>query len=383
MGRYFKVTGISQSYHVSMCDNNSYIIIDKISSIGRFCKLSQPGIIAVLITNALFIICCCCWCCYFCCVCRSNNKIEDSFSSRTSATHIHMEPIGSNDTDTLSTQCKEHAVINIDVYNDLCIQMDGNIGNGTFGSVFRATYEGSPCAVKLLTHHAQEMATGRTMKSTRMIQKSSLECFWKECRYLKSLVHTNIVRYLATVTEPSSNLPMLVMELMDCSLKQYLEDRQDNKLPFIHQISLCSDISKGLAFLHAENIIHRDLCDDNVLIVTGDTPIAKIADFGMSRILPQDYMSDTLTGLGHRQVYLPSEARDYPYDYNHTLDIYSFGVLATQIVQVKTHIKRKEDLLAIFEEIRNTHLLKNIIRSCLSEDGKSRPQASDIVSQIT
>ena len=70
------------------------------------------------------------------------------------------------------------------------------------------------------------------------------------------------MRHLATVIEPSSKLPMLVMELMDCSLKQYLEDKQDNELSFLHQISLCSDISKGLEFLHGENIIHRDLCDD-------------------------------------------------------------------------------------------------------------------------
>ena len=119
-----------------------------------------------------------------------------------------------------------------------------------------------------------------------------------------------------------------------------------------------------------------------MICVTGDTLTAKIADFGMSRILPQDYMSDTLTGLGHRQVYLPSEARVDPYDYNHSLDIYSFGVLATQIVQVKTRIKRKEDLLAILEEIPDVHPLKNIIRSSLSEVRNSRPQASDIVSQI-
>ena len=273
-------------------------------------------------------------------------------------------------------------MIILDDYKDLHIEMDGNIGNGAFGSVFRATYKESPCAVKLLTHHAQEMATGGAMKSTRRIQKSALECFQKECTYLKTLVHRNIVRHLATVIEPNSKLPMLVMELMDCSLKQYLEDRQDNRLSFLCQISLCFDISK---ILHVKNIIHRDLCDDNVLLaVKGDTPIAKIADFGMSRILPKDYMNHTLTGLAHRQVYLPSEARVDPYDYcnNHTLDIYSFGVLATQIVQVKPGIKRKEDLLATLKNIPNTHFLKKIIHHSLSEDRKSRPQASDIVRYI-
>ena len=346
----------------------------------------MPAVIASVFLGVLGNFCILCNCLFRCYVdnrqrCRNMCILVPS---NTSATHINMEPI---DTDALG-KLYSLFLINLrcfflDDYCHLRIKKNDNIGNGAFGAVFRATYKKSPCAVKLLTHHAQEMATRGAMKSTQKIQKSALECFRKECTYLKSLVHRNIVRHLATVIEPNSKLPMLVMELMDCNLKQYLEDRQDNKLSFLYQISLCSDISKGLAFLYSEKIIHRDLCDDNVLLVLkGVTPTAKIGDFGMSRILPQDYMSDTLTGLGHRQVYLPPEAMIDPYDYNYTLDIYSFGVLAAQIVQLKTRIKTKEDLQTIFEDIPDTHLLKNIIRSCLSEDAKSRPQASDIVSQI-
>ena len=227
------------------------------------------------------------------------------------------------------------------------------------------------------------MATGGVFISTRKLQTAALESFRKECKYLKSLVHENIVRHLATLTEPNSDLPILVMELMDCSLKQYLEGKSNEKLSILCQISLCSDIAKGLEFLHIRDIIHCDLCDDNVLLkLTGDTPTAKIADFGMSRILPYDYLSNTLTGLGHRQVYLPPEAMDNPYHYSHTLDVYSFGVLATQIIRVKTNIRKKEDLLTIFEEIPETHALKSIIQSCLSEDKKNRPQSADVVKII-
>ena len=227
------------------------------------------------------------------------------------------------------------------------------------------------------------MATGGVFISTRKLQTAALEAFRKECKYLKSLVHENIVRHFATVTEPNSDLPILVMELMDCSLKQYLEGKCNERLSILCQINLCSDIAKGLEFLHVHNVIHRDLCDDNVLLkVTGATPTAKIADFGMSRILPYDYLSNTLTGLGHRQVYLPPEAMDDPYHYTHTLDVYSFGVLATQIIRVKVNIRKKEDLRTIFTEIPETHALKTIIRSCLSEDKKNRPQAADVVKMI-
>ena len=157
--------------------------------------------------------------------------------------------------------------------------------------MFRATYKKEPCAAKLLTHHAQQMATGGDFQTTAGIQVSALERFRQECYFLESLDNENIVQHIATIYEPDSNLPILVMELMDCSLKQYLADKQDIKLSRLYQMSLCLDIAKGLTFLHQHDICHRDLCDDNILLVlTGrETPTAKIADFGMSRILPPEY----------------------------------------------------------------------------------------------
>ena len=267
-----------------------------------------------------------------------------------------------------------------DNYSALSIDKDGNIGNGAFGVVFKATFKGSRCAAKMLTPLAMEMITGI---KTRKIQVPALESFRKECAYLKSLEHNNIVCHIATVTEPNSNLPILVMELMDCSLKQYLGEKQHHKIPSHQELSLCSDIVHGLAFLHSCDIIHRDLCDDNVLLkVSGATSTAKISDFGMSTILPHESMSKTLTGLGHRQVYLPPEAMDDPYHYSHTLDVYSFGVLATQILRAKVNIRSKKELLAILQTIPEIHGLKNIIHSCLSENKSDRPQAADIVKQI-
>ena len=110
------------------------------------------------------------------------------------------------------------------------------------------------------------------------------------------------------------------MELMECNLKEYIKGKQEKKLSLLCQLSLCLDIAKGLKFLHSQEIIHRDLCDVNILIVNhwGELcPTAKVADFGMSRILPHEYISATLTGLAHRLAYLPSEARDDPYHYSY------------------------------------------------------------------
>ena len=134
------------------------------------------------------------------------------------------------------------------------------------------------------------------------------------------------------------------MELMDCSLQHYL--KEGSILPLFKQVNLCQDVSKGLAFLHDNSIIHHDLCDDNILLIlTCPQPKAKISDFGMSRLLPEDYVTTTLTSIGHRAVYLPPEASEDPSRYSYTLDIYSFGVVATQIVQSKSHFSKKMTLI--------------------------------------
>ena len=73
------------------------------------------------------------------------------------------------------------------------------------------------------------------------------------------------------------------MELLDCSLCDYLKENSDH-LPMIDQISLSCDIEKTLAYLHENRIIHRNLCGDNILIQRVDNKdlVAKITDFGMS-----------------------------------------------------------------------------------------------------
>lgn len=282
-------------------------------------------------------------------------------------------------------QLKQYNInFSADKYSDLKINSHDNIGNGIFGAVFKGTWKKSPCAAKLLTPLAQELVTGGNFKTTNKVQSAALESLRKESDFLKTLKHDNIVHYIATVIEPKSKLPIIVMELMDCSLKEYLEGRiSSGETLSIHcQLRLCFDISKGLAYLHQQEIIHRDLCDDNVLLnLRGGDAKAKIADFGMSRILRFDCIDTTLTGLAHREVYIPPEARDDPYHYSYNLDVYSFGVIAAQIVRLKIHLKKKPET-TIFEKISDTHPLKSMICSCLTERRETRPQAAEIVKQL-
>ena len=172
------------------------------------------------------------------------------------------------------------------------------------------------------------------------------------------------------------------MELMDESLTHFLEDKKNSSNPdlFYTEACLSFDIASALTFLHSNGIIHRDLCSDNVLLLLNndEAPIAKISDFGMSRILDPD-SSRKLTTLGHREAHLPPEAREIASkDYGTSLDIFSFGVVLVQIVTKSSHISREAERDSLVTQIEETHPLCSLIHDCIQHDKDLRPDASSI-----
>ena len=260
--------------------------------------------------------------------------------------------------------------------NDLIITKK-TIGGGAFGSVFRGRLCDQRCAVKMLHPHVLQLF--RSLETT--VQDEALRRFLEECQILERFQHPNVVRHLSSRTDPQSNLPILVMELMDESLTHFLEVTKNSSHPLLlhTEASLSFNIASALQFLHSENIVHRDLCSDNVLLLrTEETLIAKISDFGMSKILDPDHCR-SLTTLGHREAHMPPEARKIASrDYDSSLDIFSFGVVVVQIVTKSNQIIRASDRDALIEQIEETHPLCSLIHECVQLEKEKRPNAMEI-----
>ena len=156
-----------------------------------------------------------------------------------------------------------------------------------------------------------------------MIQKYLLEC-----QLMSSLRHPNITQFLGLCFLPGTQVPLLVMELLDTSLDDLLEHMPN--LPLSLKRSVLEDIARGLVYLHERNppVIHRDLTSKNVLLTS--SIVAKITDMGNSRIVDMrpGQMARTLSALPGTLVYMPPEARDDRHRYGPSLDIFSFGHLA-------------------------------------------------------
>lgn len=262
-----------------------------------------------------------------------------------------------------------------------------NLGNGAFGSVYLAKYRQEMCAAKMLGQHARDMIIGFKQGPEKYAKRDLIK---KECSFLESLHHENIVQHITTIVEPKANLPVLVMELMDCNLKQFILDHKP--LDHQRQLTICHGVSSGLQYLHSQNIIHRDLCDDNILLKQSPNLTVKISDFGMSRVLKHNSMSISLSTVGHRQGYLPPEGQEDSGDedtteddkaqYSHHLDIYSLGAIATQVIQSANQFKSRRALRRTFKQIPEAHPLKNIIAKCIDKNTTIRPEAGFVCGYI-
>jgi serine/threonine protein kinase len=95
----------------------------------------------------------------------------------------------------------------------------------------------------------------------------------------------------------------------------------------IRAVSVCRDILSGLSHLHAQNLLHRDLKAQNILISNDDKAI--IGDFGSVKKIPEG--DNAVPGSGHSLIYTPPESILSGL-YGIAGDIYQVGVVLFQLL---------------------------------------------------
>ena len=126
-----------------------------------------------------------------------------------------------------------------------------NLGIGSYGAVCKAMCDNLPCAAKIL-HPAlfQFTAPGTT---------SVMQKFEQECCLLSAIKQPHIVQCLGMYRDPESRLPVVLMEVMDESLTQFLE-RSHEPLPYHTEVNLCHDIALALSYLHSNGTYQATMC---------------------------------------------------------------------------------------------------------------------------
>ncbi|KAG6478936.1 serine/threonine-protein kinase STY13-like [Zingiber officinale] len=212
------------------------------------------------------------------------------------------------------------------------------IAQGTYGTVYRGTYDGQDVAVKVLDWGEDGMAAEAETAALRA-------SFQQEVTVWHKLGHPNVTKFVGAsmgttdlkiptknstsvsdFSHPTRACCVVVEYLPGGTLKQYLIKNRRKKLPFKIVVQLALDLSRGLSYLHSQKIVHRDVKTENMLLDAHRN--LKIADFGVARVEaqnPKDMTGETGT-LGYMA---PEVLNGKPY--NHKCDVYSFGICLWEI----------------------------------------------------
>jgi hypothetical protein len=190
-------------------------------------------------------------------------------------------------------------------------RLESTIGTGGMATVWRALdlRLDRPVAIKRL--HAARAADYEF--ATR---------FRREAQLVARLSHPNLVRLLDAGEDEDG--PYLVLELVE---GETLKDRirREGALDPYEAARLCAQVADGLAYAHAEGIVHRDVKSQNVLIA-GDGR-ARLTDFGIART--EDAEADGLTRtdvmIGSADYLAPEQADGRRVDPR--TDVYSLGIV--------------------------------------------------------
>ncbi|XP_070533327.1 uncharacterized protein [Ptychodera flava] len=154
------------------------------------------------------------------------------------------------------------------------VQKDGFIGAGCFAKVYLGfhTKLNHRVAIKRFSYDNE-------------INSSDAKKIQEEFDAMKKVRHgANIVTLYGVLLDKTRQLELsLVMEYMvNKSLRNFQQKLKINKIafPWTVQTDITSEIITGMSFLHANDVIHRDLKLDNILV--GKNLEIKIADFGFS-----------------------------------------------------------------------------------------------------
>ncbi|XP_061353255.1 LEAF RUST 10 DISEASE-RESISTANCE LOCUS RECEPTOR-LIKE PROTEIN KINASE-like 1.1 isoform X2 [Gastrolobium bilobum] len=197
------------------------------------------------------------------------------------------------------------------------------LGRGGYGTVyFGILKDKRPVAIKRL--HKDRFKILRL--HDEKLEGERLRKFMNEVAMLTCLRQKNLVQ-LYGCTSPQSQELLLVQEFIpNGTVARHLHGK--DTLPWSTRLNIAIQTASALAYLHASNIIHRDVKTSNILL---DRSLnAKVADFGLSRLVPHDVTHIT-TDIAGTTGYIDPEYIEHCH-LSDKSDVYSFGVILFELI---------------------------------------------------
>lgn len=263
------------------------------------------------------------------------------------------------------------------------------IGKGTYGRV----YLGMNATTGELLAVKQVEVNQKAQHQDKDRIKEMVAALDQEIDTMQHLEHSNIVQYLGCERKEFS-ISIYLEYISGGSVGSCL--RKHGKFEESVVRSLTRQTLSGLAYLHGQGILHRDLKADNILLDRDGT--CKISDFGISKKSDNIYGNDVTNSMQGSVFWMaPEVVRSQGQGYSAKVDIWSLGCVVLEMYAGRRPWSKEEAVGAIFklgllgqappipDDVLNAASVDGVsfMYDCFQTDPSDRPTADTLLRHST
>eukprot|EP00472_Partenskyella_glossopodia_P008750 CAMPEP_0197521452 /NCGR_PEP_ID=MMETSP1318-20131121/6728_1 /TAXON_ID=552666 /ORGANISM="Partenskyella glossopodia, Strain RCC365" /LENGTH=602 /DNA_ID=CAMNT_0043073455 /DNA_START=15 /DNA_END=1823 /DNA_ORIENTATION=- len=250
------------------------------------------------------------------------------------------------------------------------------VAAGKTAKVYRALWHGLEIAWKVLQY--------------RTLMREAANAFMQEVEVLKVLSHENVVRMIGVCTQGMEENNGLCLATEWCAGGGLdMLCFSEVKMTMKDVLTLAIDIARGMEFIHAKGLIHRDLKLANIMLTFADQ--AKVGDFGTALFKQKATGNIGTQGYQAPEVFLPPEDSGIE-EYHSKIDVFSFGIClwhlmtrsrknpltgrGVNVIMMKKIIKSGKFLPwpdYITKGGKACEILRNLVERCVAYSPEERP----------
>ncbi|XP_030049755.1 serine/threonine-protein kinase A-Raf isoform X1 [Microcaecilia unicolor] len=252
------------------------------------------------------------------------------------------------------------------------------IGTGSFGTVYKGKWHGD-VAIKILK------VTSPTPEQ--------IQAFKNEMQVLRKTRHVNILLFMGFMTKP--HFAIITQWCEGSSLYRHLHVTE-TKFDMFQLIDIARQTAQGMDYLHAKNIIHRDLKSNNIFLHEGLT--VKIGDFGLATVKTRWSGSQQVEQPSGSILWMAPEVirmqDSNPYSFQS--DCYAYGVVLYELMTGTlpySNINNRDQIIFMVgrgylspdpSKVSNNcpKAMKRLLMNCLKFKRDERPLFPQILASI-